>query len=138
MAGLSFPRCKGNVEGTEDVLKGSCVLMRVKGTVRSRQGLTCCLLKRVAGVQAGKAMMGAFERREAEKRDAERAKNDLEAYIISTGGVLNDGTYDEVSRAFSPFARKPFYQLPVESTPRFSGRRSGLHDGQLSASRWGQ
>ena len=68
--------------------------MRVKGTVEEQaKGSPACLLKRVAGVQAGKAMMGAFERREAEKRDAERAKNDLEAYIISTGGVLNDGTY---------------------------------------------
>lgn len=51
-------------------------------------------------MQAGKAMMGAFERQEAEKRDAERAKNDLEAYIISTGGVLDDGAFNEVSSAF--------------------------------------
>ncbi len=40
--------------------------------------------------------MSEFERREAEKRDAERSKNDLEAYIISTGGILEDGAYDEV------------------------------------------
>ena len=40
--------------------------------------------------------MGEFERREAEKRDAERSKNDLEAYIISTGALLEDGAYDEV------------------------------------------
>ena len=40
--------------------------------------------------------MGDFERKEAEKRDAERSKNDLEAYIISTGGILEEGTYDEV------------------------------------------
>lgn len=44
-------------------------------------------------------MMGDFERREAEKRDAERSKNDLEAYIISTGGLLEDGAYDEVKRS---------------------------------------
>ena len=63
------------------------------------------LLRRVAGVQAGKAMMGAFERREAEKRDAERAKNDLEAYIISTGGVLDDGAFDGVSAASPPLQK---------------------------------
>ena len=40
--------------------------------------------------------MADFERKEAEKRDAERSKNDLEAYIISTGGILEDGAYDEV------------------------------------------
>ena len=41
-------------------------------------------------------MMAEFERREAEKRDAERSKNDLEAYIISTGATLEEGTFDEV------------------------------------------
>ena len=46
--------------------------------------------------------MAEFERREAEKRDAERSKNDLEAYIISTGGILEDGTYDEVRHVTSP------------------------------------
>ena len=40
--------------------------------------------------------MAEFDRREAEKRDAERSKNDLEAYIISTGGTLENGAYDEV------------------------------------------
>lgn len=50
-------------------------------------------------MQEGKKMMGDFERREAEKRDAERSKNDLEAYIISTGGLLEDGAYDEVKRS---------------------------------------
>lgn len=43
--------------------------------------------------------MSEFDRREAEKRDAERSKNDLEAYIISTGGILEDGAYDEVDFA---------------------------------------
>jgi hypothetical protein len=47
-------------------------------------------------MQEGKKIMGEYERREAEKRNAERSKNDLEAYIISTGGLLEDGAYDEV------------------------------------------
>ncbi len=47
--------------------------------------------------------MAEFERREAEKRDAERSKNDLEAYIISTGGILEDGAYNEV-RLATPFS----------------------------------
>ena len=88
-------------------------------------------------MQAGKAMMGAFERREAEKRDAERAKNDLEAYIISTGGVMDDGAFDEVGPA-SPLHDKPSCHAPVESAPCFSGWRSCLHGVQLSASCWGQ
>ena len=50
-------------------------------------------------LQEGKKLMGEFERREAEKRDAERSKNDLEAYIISTGCILEDGAYDEVATA---------------------------------------
>ena len=58
-------------------------------------------------------MMGAFERREAEKRDAERAKNYLEAYIISTGSVLEDGAFDEVSPAL-PALQRPPHQPPVE------------------------
>ena len=65
-------------------------------------------------MQAGKAMMGAFERREAEKRDAERAKNDLEAYIISTGGVLDDGAFNEVSSGLPP--------LQKANPPSFSKR----------------
>ncbi|CAL5229767.1 g13152 [Coccomyxa viridis] len=48
-------------------------------------------------LKEGKKLMSEFERREAEKRDAERSKNDLEAYIISTGGILEDGAYDEVT-----------------------------------------
>ncbi len=47
-------------------------------------------------------MMGDFERKEAEKRNAERSKNNLEAYIISTGSVLEDGAFDEVSLAALP------------------------------------
>ena len=56
-------------------------------------------------------MMGDFDRREAEKRDAERSKNDLEAYIISTGGLLEDGAYDEVNRSVFrlPWLSLPFY-----------------------------
>ena len=47
-------------------------------------------------------MMGDFERKEAEKRNAERSKNNLEAYIISTGSVLENGAFDEVSLAALP------------------------------------
>ena len=87
-------------------------------------------------MQAGKAMMGAFERREAEKRDAERAKNDLEAYIISTGGVLGDGAFDEVSPATPPLQKA----TPPSSnrvTAHSSSRRSSLHEVQRSVSCWG-
>ena len=68
-------------------------------------------------MQAGKAMMGAFERREAEKRDAERAKNDLEAYIISTGGVLDDRAFDEVSSALPPCKRPTHQASQIVTAP---------------------
>ncbi len=66
-------------------------------------------------MQEGKKVMGKFERQEAEKRDAERAKNDLEAYIISTGGFLDDGAYNEVACSLFCFPLLPYLGLQVSS-----------------------
>ena len=47
-------------------------------------------------LQEGKKLMGQLERKDAEKRDAAAAKNDLEAYIISTGSTLEDESIQQV------------------------------------------
>lgn len=48
-------------------------------------------------LQASKKILGELEKKEREKRDAARAKNDLESYIISTQGTLEEEAFEAVT-----------------------------------------